>query len=611
MSRISTRKQQARTTASPRFNRARKNNSSMNATKRPPLSSLGGHQFGTMRVHQSTPPLLQAKLKINTPGDRFEREADDIANRIVQSSDRSSLNGSNSPVGSLAPNGSVNVPSIQRRSVETSSCQAPPIVGDVLRSPGQPLDPAIRNSMERRFGHDFSQIKIHTNAKAAESARAVNAHAYTVGNNIVFGSGAFDTQTTPGKRLLAHELTHTIQQRASNSRTNPTLARKDKSYGSATTKRPIRVRASDGKLYVIPAGRKVGYTEDIKGVSYTISFLVGPKLVGGRQSRIHRSWLKDLKPAKKPERTPDLPKPDQLDLEKPSQSPDPHVPTGSLTLLGEKRVWVSENWNVYLPTKISATTFQNEAANIFYSTITKKYHDYNGRDYATENDARRALGMGTPRIKGTRDKDGKMRLEATAEGIYQRNLQMYRAVEEYYSVNIDTELPSSAPKEPEPPPQCNRECQIRYSTTFQEYWRRRKIEISERPQEQGGDPPDFRRGGGRRRPKRPKNTSDKRAAPTKGVSRKWPKHHPFPKYLGGAVDQTLRKIPRKLHYRFHSALDKFKGGKYARSKGAAHFKDVDKTEVIKDLTEFYKTAEGGAFKKYLPDFLKAVKESGY
>ena len=100
-------------------------------------------------------------------------------------------------------------------------------------------------------------------------------------------------------------------------------------------------------------------------------------------------------------------------------------------------------------------------------------------------------------------------------------------------------------------------------------------------------------------------------APTGAVSRVWPKHHPFPKYLGGAADQTLKKIPRNLHYQFHASLDKWMGGKYARAHTAAAFKNVDKAEVIKDLTEFYKTADGGAYAKYLDAFLQAVIESGY
>jgi RHS repeat-associated protein len=92
---------------------------------------------------------------------------------------------------------------------------------------------------------------------------------------------------------------------------------------------------------------------------------------------------------------------------------------------------------------------------------------------------------------------------------------------------------------------------------------------------------------------------------------KWPKHHPFPVYLGGVFDQTLKKVPRKLHERFHGALDKWKGGKYARWRKAEYFKDLNKGEIIKDLSDFYENAEGGIFKKYLPDFAKAVKESGY
>ena len=89
---------------------------------------------------------------------------------------------------------------------------ASPIVHDVLRSPGRPLDPAPRAFMEHRFGHDFSQVRVHTDAKAVESARAVNALAYTVGKDIVFGADRYTPGTSEGRRLLAHELTHVIQQ---------------------------------------------------------------------------------------------------------------------------------------------------------------------------------------------------------------------------------------------------------------------------------------------------------------------------------------------------------------------------------------------------------------
>jgi len=89
-----------------------------------------------------------------------------------------------------------------------------PIVNEVLRSPGQPLDGATRAFMEPRFGRDFGRVRVHTDERATQSARAVNALAYTVGRNIVFASGAFRPETSEGSLLLAHELTHTIQQGA-------------------------------------------------------------------------------------------------------------------------------------------------------------------------------------------------------------------------------------------------------------------------------------------------------------------------------------------------------------------------------------------------------------
>jgi hypothetical protein len=106
---------------------------------------------------------------------------------------------------------------LQRRTAYPSSfgpypSEVPPIVHEVLHSPGQPLDPATRAFMEPRFGHDFSQVRVHTNANAAESARAVNALAYTVGRDLVFGAGQYAPITYAGRQLIAHELTHTIQQ---------------------------------------------------------------------------------------------------------------------------------------------------------------------------------------------------------------------------------------------------------------------------------------------------------------------------------------------------------------------------------------------------------------
>lgn len=88
----------------------------------------------------------------------------------------------------------------------------PPIVQEVLSSPGRPLETNTRAFMESRFGHDFSRVRVHTDARAAESARAVNALAYTVGRDVVFGAGRYEPETQTGRSLLAHELTHVVQQ---------------------------------------------------------------------------------------------------------------------------------------------------------------------------------------------------------------------------------------------------------------------------------------------------------------------------------------------------------------------------------------------------------------
>jgi outer membrane protein OmpA-like peptidoglycan-associated protein len=96
------------------------------------------------------------------------------------------------------------------RSVESE--QAPTVVYDVLNSPGRALDKPTRGFFEGGFGHDFGRIRVHADTAAARSARAVNAAAYTVGNHIVFDEGKYDPYSRQGRELIAHELTHTLQQ---------------------------------------------------------------------------------------------------------------------------------------------------------------------------------------------------------------------------------------------------------------------------------------------------------------------------------------------------------------------------------------------------------------
>jgi hypothetical protein len=86
-------------------------------------------------------------------------------------------------------------------------------VHDVVASGGRPLDPEVREDMENRLGHDFGDVRVHDDGSAHESARSVNANAYTVGSNIVFQRDTYDPSSSEGKVMLAHELTHVVQQR--------------------------------------------------------------------------------------------------------------------------------------------------------------------------------------------------------------------------------------------------------------------------------------------------------------------------------------------------------------------------------------------------------------
>lgn len=89
---------------------------------------------------------------------------------------------------------------------------APALVNAVIARPGRPLDPDTQRFFSERFGHDFSQVRLYADPQAAASAQAVDAHAYAVGNHVVFAAGRYAPDTLVGQYLLAHELAHTIQQ---------------------------------------------------------------------------------------------------------------------------------------------------------------------------------------------------------------------------------------------------------------------------------------------------------------------------------------------------------------------------------------------------------------
>lgn len=185
---------------------------------------------------------IQAKLTVGAVNDPLETEADRVADQVMRMPEpRTSSQSFDQKTGKSTVQKTSADSSLQRKCDCGGTCEdckkkdqaqqvkvqmkaagpsvtggfaAPPIVHEVLRSPGRQLDAATRAFMEPRFGHDFSKVRIHTDAKATDSAKAVEAKAYTVGNHVVFGFGQFSPVTEPGRRLLGHELAHVIQQKS-------------------------------------------------------------------------------------------------------------------------------------------------------------------------------------------------------------------------------------------------------------------------------------------------------------------------------------------------------------------------------------------------------------
>jgi hypothetical protein len=134
-------------------------------------------------------------------GDASEREADRVADQVMRE-----------PVGTISQQSDAQ---IARSPLADATPSAPAALGDALRGSAQPLDSATRSFFEPRFGRDLSDVRIHNDNRAAESAQSLNAHAYTYGRDIVFGAGQYDPHSTQGQHLLAHELTHVVQQQQS------------------------------------------------------------------------------------------------------------------------------------------------------------------------------------------------------------------------------------------------------------------------------------------------------------------------------------------------------------------------------------------------------------
>jgi len=281
--------------------------------------------------------MLQAKLRINRSNDIYEQEADRVAEKIIQVPEFPcpvcGIIGEGQPDNKVSAKYSSTRPVIQFRkkgeeeSIQTSQIpgpapELPPELGSrilELQGQGQPLAPSLRGFFEQSFGHDFRHVRVHTGTDAASLAESIHAKAFTTSSDIVFGVGQYAPGSTEGRRLLAHELTHVVQQGGEVRRITgeypPTIAVSSYDNAGRYGNNPITVHRHSGEPQVQRAtredeektGAKTGFGEYVKGFLKAIDprelinlkelalSLLGryaPELVSViRQGPV--SWLKD------------------------------------------------------------------------------------------------------------------------------------------------------------------------------------------------------------------------------------------------------------------------------------------------------------------------------
>jgi hypothetical protein len=171
--------------------------------------------------------ILQAKLRIGQPpGDVYEQEADRVADEVMRMAEPQAVSQEDAHIQQACegceeeelrrqPEEEEEEELLQTKEMSGQNAETTPDLEshiNAIRGGGQPLAESERSFFEPRFGRDFGQVRVHTDNNAAEMARMVNARAFTVGQDVVFGAGQYEPGTSTGKMLLGHELTHVVQQ---------------------------------------------------------------------------------------------------------------------------------------------------------------------------------------------------------------------------------------------------------------------------------------------------------------------------------------------------------------------------------------------------------------
>src|SRR5437660_1645070 len=199
--------------------RGRSGRHRLDSSKQGPTFNDGRCAAGNLAVQQLfRSGVIQAKLRIGQPDDMYEQEADQVADRVMRSAPVPSIQRKCAACAAGAPCSKCE--EAERVQAKEAAGRTPHVSPTAesslasLRGGGRPLPTLVRAFFERRLGADFSHVRVHTDAPAANIARSIQARAFTAGADMVFAAGEYDPNTSEGRRLLAHELTHVLQQRS-------------------------------------------------------------------------------------------------------------------------------------------------------------------------------------------------------------------------------------------------------------------------------------------------------------------------------------------------------------------------------------------------------------
>ena len=220
-----------------------------------------------LQMEQPKPLFFQPKLTVGPTDDVYEREADAVADKVMRMPDNDPIQTALSPLNiqRKCEHCEEEEKQLQRKEkpgIKHSDTST--ILHDALGSQGDVMDRSTRSFMEKRLGYDFKNVKIHTGTIAAKSAQAVNALAYTSGNNIVFNEGQYSPGTENGKKLLAHELTHVVQQQGASNHIQRKSWSDDESGCTTTQKILVQLIFDDKGSDKWTAARKTTFRNDFK-----------------------------------------------------------------------------------------------------------------------------------------------------------------------------------------------------------------------------------------------------------------------------------------------------------------------------------------------------------